>query len=94
MWHDQKLYREIYDSGPIINELLGKVSELPKKANSSTVAIGTGDEQWLNPPVPIKEEYVITMEEIEEYIKALDEVLITVVYNSKTMRSQKVKVTK
>ena len=92
VWHDQKLYREIYETGPIVNEFLGRV-DLPNKGYSSTVAIGNGTETWLNAEY-INEEYMITFEDLQEYTERLDEVLITISYNSKTMSSQKVKVTK
>ena len=93
VWHDRNLYKEVYGLGLADDKLLASAS-IPKKANSSTVIIGTGTEEWLNPPVPIKEEYMITFDELQEYVERLDEVLVTVVYNHKTMKSQKVKVTK
>lgn len=92
LWHNNKLYSEVYKLTPVGDKELGR-GELPNKGYSSTVVIGTGLEQWLNPE-SLDEEHMITFDKVQEYTERLDEVLITIVYNSKTMSSQKVKVTK
>ena len=91
VWHDRKLYEEVFNVGMIDDRELGRVS-LGKVGYTSMNSTGRGAEEIINDIDTI--EFTILFDELKEYTERLDEVLITVVYNSKTMRSQKVKVTK
>lgn len=91
VWHDRKLYEEVFNVGVIDDRELGRVS-LGKVGYTSMNSTGRGAEETINDIDTIG--LMISFDELKEYTERLDEVLITVVYNNKTMRSQKVKVTK